>query len=1443
MFIYKPIVLIGVLLNLAIACIAQSNIPTTATGPSSATPKALPSYNVKPASNYLRVLVPVMPTTDSSRVTISAAADSVNIYTKFVDSLGRPLQSVIKQASPAKNDYVAPNTYDEFGRQVTSYLPFVQQTSNTNDGKFKLNQFVNDSSFYKANFSNESINYGQTTFDGSPLQRVTKQTAPGNSWTGAGVGISAAYRANATSDSVRLWTIAISSENDIPTTSATYSAGSLAVQEVTDERGVKTVTYTDELGRTILTKQQVSASPTTGHYGWICTYYVYDEMNHLRAVITPKAVDALNTSTVNWNLSGNPAIKTGLCFSYYYDARGRVIMKYIPGKGKNYIAYDLYDRVVMTQDSNLRHTNQWAFVLYDGQSRPWRSGVITTSLIKDSILAQAARSTAYPTLSGTYTIMSETYFDDYSWITGGAPNSTLVTTYINGTNFNTSYNTYPDYAQQITQSSRIRGMVTGTKRIILNTSTYLYSVPLYDDHGRVIQLKQTNYTGGTDIVTSQYRFNGTVLRTHLYQQKSGTNAQTHTLLTKYSYDQVGRIKTIIKNIDGAGDKTIATDTYNELGELKSKVFGSGIDSVGYTYNIRGWLLGINKTFADTYNSSANYFGEDLFYDYGFTNTQLNGAIAGVKWKAGGDTIARAYGFSYDNANRLTKADFSQNIRNTNTWTNSTVDFTTSNLTYDNAGNILTMKQRGLQIGSSATIDSLTYTYYSNSNQLQKVADAASATTGLGDFQDSSLTTDYAYDANGNIVKDYNRHMHTPANGNGAVYNLLDKPDSLVISNKATLYYTYDATGATLLKKVNDYTTGKTLNYLYIAGFVYLNDTLQYVNTEEGRIRWADDNGRWSFVYDYFLRDHLNNVRAVLTEEKDTALYPPASMETASIATERLYYSGVDSGRVNKSTVSGYPSDGYTSPNDYIQQLSGSGYKIGSGIVLKVMRGDKFNIRVSSWYRKNGVTPGTPISPLNALISALISGVGGVTNAAHGATPTQLQSSGVLIPGATSFYGSHNTADSTTKPKAFLNWIFLDDQFKYVGSGSGFQQVGADTIFTVLAQSGVTAAKNGFLYVYVSNETPNINVYFDNLQITHIKSPLLQEQSYYPFGLQMAGISDKALGKLDSKNKFDGGVNFEEDYGVNLYTTFYRTYDPQIGRFNGVDILSERTFGINVYGFCANNPIYFTDPRGATKTLPTLNEIINALDEASDYGGFWSASDPYRVYGYGDDPTAEFLSSGGSTGFMDNLASAYNFIQSQQSAGNEVVDFDISQGGNGDYYATAGYYLPSVGQNSSTTMLKDLGQLSPGMNGLTYSWSTISESFSYNNSYNPEENDEGNNLVRGLKTGVVLGAGSYDVTTSTIKAMASDASKSIEVLSKTGTVVGAIVGGVPSAINLVQSWSNGEIGSVKDYVGVGLAAVGVVAEFTGIGEAWDGTVGVAIAVGSLAHDFWDAVTGD
>src|SRR5690348_11552235 len=116
---------------------------------------------------------------------------------------------------------------------------------------------------------------------------------------------------------------------------------------------------------------------------------------------------------------------------------------------------------------------------------------------------------------------------------------------------------------------------------------------------------------------------------------------------------------------------------------------------------------------------------------------------------------------------------------------------------------------------------------------------------------------------------------------------------------------------------------------------------------------------------------------------------------------------------------------------------------------------------------------------------------------------------------------------------------------------------------------------------------------------------------------MAGISDRALGKLDSKNKFDGGVNFEEDYGVNLYSTFFRNYDPQIGRFDGVDILSERFHTLNAYQYGANNPVMLNDPAGARVQGPPdpgspawdflSSQILNS-EQMGTYMDQWMADD-------------------------------------------------------------------------------------------------------------------------------------------------------------------------------------------------------------------------------------------
>jgi len=89
--------------------------------------------------------------------------------------------------------------------------------------------------------------------------------------------------------------------------------------------------------------------------------------------------------------------------------------------------------------------------------------------------------------------------------------------------------------------------------------------------------------------------------------------------------------------------------------------------------------------------------------------------------------------------------------------------------------------------------------------------------------------------------------------------------------------------------------------------------------------------------------------------------------------------------------------------------------------------------------------------------------------------------------------------------------------------------------------------------------------------------LVQEQAFYPFGLQMAAISSKAILKTTDPYKYNAGSELEEE--LNYYNTFYRKYDAQIGRFTGVDIRSEESAGMSVYNFAANNPVMFNDPMG------------------------------------------------------------------------------------------------------------------------------------------------------------------------------------------------------------------------------------------------------------------------
>lgn len=682
----------------------------------------------------------------------------------------------------------------------------------------------------------------------------------------------------------------------------------------------------------------------------------------------------------------------------------------------------------------------------------------------------------------------------------------------------------------------------------------------------------------------------------------------------------------------------------------------------------------------------DYFAMQMYYNESLGALsqagKYNGNITAIKWKEGfGNTVeddAKAFAYSYYKNDQLQKAAYGKGA----SFADDANAFNEESLTYDANGNIKTLQRKGISnAGSVTTIDNLSYTYDTgNKNKLLQVEDASSNTVGFNDGASSS--TEFGYDSLGNISKDLNKGIDSVA------YNELNKVKAVYFSGGKNLKYTYDAAGTKLaMEEYMNTTLVKSTKY--VGGFVYENDTLRFFASPEGRV--VVDNG--SYEYQYALSDHQGNTRTVFTSKQDTLTFIATFEPTASgLREDTDMFENLDVDNEDDT----FAAANHTPDGDFSYRMNQT-TPSGPGIMLRVYPGDTVDPEVYAYFNENSGY-GTSSNSLAAMITAIagafggVNGGGGESQSIYDAFDDAL---GVLGLGG-------NQGDDT--PAAYLNYIFFDETDGYSETtqddDAGWLAVpsGAYNNQTLLKfTSPIVIKKPGYIYIYLSYENvSNKFVYFDDFKVNYTKSQIVQSNNYYAFGLQ----TKDSWTRIDTKpNQYLYNAGSEYNAATDNYEMPFRSYDPALGRMNGVDIMVDQFSSITPYQYAANDPVRLNDPTGAiTDDTPWAQERWRrgkyqysdsfadwARQSYSDFGGGFFTYQNFYGSGWNNQMNngSSFANYGVATGWSDGVANG--IIQMVQAANNARGDALALQA-YGEKYGERGEFVEVWREETLTSSL-------------------------------------------------------------------------------------------------------------------------------------------------------------
>ncbi|HEY5749429.1 MAG TPA: RHS repeat-associated core domain-containing protein [Chryseolinea sp.] len=954
----------------------------------------------------------------------------------------------------------------------------------------------------------------------------------------------------------------------------------------TDQDDKQSVTFVNADGQTL-----ASATITSSGYdNW--NYTFYDAAGQIVGTMAPEGINP-------------PAVGTNFVTYFVYDNQGRLTETTSIDEGTSKFMYSADGKIRFSQSAQQRLDHKFSYTNYDFAGRPVELGEYTSEGSNTYAFNPAEEANTMPvselvdkTLEIGQTI-GEIVPANYANVLGisAKGNSDHCHDY--------SFIVYDevDGTSEAPQGNNLVGQVSKTQN---NLGTTWYS---YDEFGQIEWTKQLVTGLGTSYQTINYEYDYFGNVTSVLYQVDQTK-----FFHFYEYDENQRLTKVYTSRNGIKKQLEASYTYYLHGPLKRIELANNLQGIDYVYNIDGSLKLINHAdpnldpgadgmtgehagfmkdiFGETLDYNTNdYTGAD--YDEGNLSLsaysdQFGGAVKAIRWhnRLDGDS-PKTYAFTYDDQYQMIDADFGNMTGNEGSYgtdISPTHAYKEGVGTYSKNGNIKSLNRNG-QTGNA--LAEYTYEYENNTtNRLHVVKNNGN----------EFLT--YLYDASGRMI----RQTEKIDASNPDVLNISYDPYGNIVEIKKNsvklVAYTYDDRGNRALKTNYDEAGNVALKSFYIydaSGNVLAiyeqegSGTLELVEIPIYGVGRIGIHKQAEGITFYEVPDHLGNVRGVIG--KPSTLDVIATMEDNGQATmsnprvqemaffKNLASTAVSDPNMNHSeATSQVPNPSYSS---YLKWQDGvaDGDAIGPAIGLKVEAGDVIDASVWAKYKKS-----TPSFTHDDIVAGMASTLGGnYVGTARGldvlSTATQIFQNG--ITSAVIATANNNESDDLI-PYAYLYYVLYDRNFVPIPGTGARQRVTALGGFSEgneafssheqISLPTINVTSPGYIYIFVSNESENTEVWFDDLHVIQQRSNFVTGADYYPFGLP---LENRQVTREDYRYDYQGQFS-EKDLATGWNEFELRMYDANIGRWINPDPYGQMVSPYLAYG---NNPSINTDPDG------------------------------------------------------------------------------------------------------------------------------------------------------------------------------------------------------------------------------------------------------------------------